>query len=60
MAKYNVTMHRVVEHETTFQVEADSEDEAEELITRGFYDDVISDDEEGEMEDPEVTNIEKL
>ena len=60
MEKYNVTLHRVVEHETIFQVEANSEDEAEELVLQGVYEDIISDNEEGEMEDPEVTNIEEV
>lgn len=60
MAKYNVTLHRVVEHETIYQVEAYSEDEAEELVLEGYYNEVISDNEEGEMEDPSIENIKEV
>lgn len=56
---YKVTLHRVVEHETIFSVNADSEEEAEELVLAGIYEEVIEDSEQGEMEDPEVTNIEE-
>ncbi len=57
---YKVTLHRVVEHETIFSVNADSEEEAEELVLAGIYEEVIEDSEQGEMEDPEVTNIERV
>ena len=60
MAKYNVTMHRVVEHETIYQVDAYSEDEAEELVLEGYFDSVISDNEEGDMQDPDVISIEEV
>ena len=56
---YNVTLHRVVEHETIFRVNADSEEEAEELVLAGIYEEVIEDSEQGEMEDPEVVAIMK-
>lgn len=57
MAKYHVCVRRVTERETTYSVEASSEDEAEGLTLEGYYDEVISDDEMGEMEDPEVIDI---
>jgi len=57
---YEVTLHRVVEHETTFRVEADDADEASELVLADTYDEVVQDSEEGEMEDPEITNIERV
>lgn len=57
---YEVTLHRVVEHTTTFRVEADSIEEAEEYVLSGEYDEVVQDSEEGEMEDPEVTLIERV
>ena len=60
MNTYEVTLHRVVEHETVYSVKASNEEEAEELVMFGNYDNVISDSEEGEMEDPEVTNIEQV
>jgi hypothetical protein len=57
---YEVTLHRVVEHETVYKVTADSIDEAEALVMSGNYDEIIADSEEGEMEDPEVTSIERV
>ena len=54
---YEVTLHRVVEHETIYRVEAESEEEAENLVLTGYYDEIIEDSEEGEMEDPEVVDI---
>ena len=57
---YEVTLHRVVEHTTTFRVEADDIDEASDLVLSGIYDEVIQDSEEGEMEDPEVTLVERV
>ena len=56
---YEVTLHRVVEHTTTYQVEADSTDEASDLVLSGTYDEVVQDSEEGEMEDPEVISVER-
>lgn len=60
MKTYEVTLHRVVEHETTFRVEANDVDEASDLVLSGIYDEVVQDSEEGEMEDPEITNIEQV
>lgn len=60
MAKYHVCVRRVTERETTYSVEADSEYEAEELVTEGYYDEVLSDDEMGEMEDPEIIEIREV
>ena len=57
---YEVTLHRVVEHTTIYRVNADSEEEAEEYALSGDYDEITQDSEEGEMEDPEVTNIEQV
>lgn len=54
---YEVTLHRVVEHETIYRVKANNEEEAEELTLEGYYDEVISDSEEGEMQDPDVIEI---
>lgn len=54
---YKVTLHRVVEHETTYRVEAESEEEAENLVLTGYYDEITEDSEQGEMEDPDVTEI---
>jgi hypothetical protein len=59
MKKYKVTLHRVVEHETTYTILASNEEEAKALILSGNYDNIIDDSEEGEMEDPEVINIEQ-
>ena len=60
MKTYEVTLHRVVEHETTFRVKANDIDEASDLVLSGTYDEVVQDSEEGEMEDPEITNIEQV
>lgn len=60
MKTYEVTLHRVVEHETIFRVKASNEDEAEELVLSGDFDEVIADSEIGELEDPEVLDIEVL
>lgn len=54
---YKVTLHRVVEHETIYIVDADSSEEAEEMVLAGDYDEIVEDSEEGEMEDPEVIDI---
>lgn len=60
MKTYEVTLHRVVEHITTFRVKANDEDQAEDFVLNGEYDEIVQDSEEGEMEDPEVTNIEQV
>ena len=60
MKTYEVTLNRVVEHETIVRVKASNEDEAEELGLSGNYDEVIADTEIGEPEDPDVLNIEAL
>jgi len=57
---YEVTLHRVVEHSTTYRVNADSEEEAEEYALSGDYDEITQDSEEGEMEDPEVVDITRV
>lgn len=57
MASYEVTLHRVVEHETVYKVEAESGEEAESLVLSGYYDEIIEDSEQGEMEDPDVVDI---
>ena len=58
MAKYyEVTLHRVVEHETVYKVEAEDAEEAESLVLSGYYDEIIEDSEQGEMEDPDVVDI---
>jgi hypothetical protein len=58
MKTYKVTLHRVVEHETIYSVVASDEEEAEALVLSGNYDEIIDDSEEGEMEDPDVIDIE--
>lgn len=60
MKTYEVTLHRVVEHETIFRVKASNEDEAEELVLSGDFDEITADSEIGELEDPEVLDIEVL
>lgn len=57
---YEVTLHRVVEHETTFRVEANSEEEAEDFVLNGDYDEVVQDSEEGEMENPDIISVERV
>lgn len=59
MKMYKVTLHRVVEHETIYSVVASDEEEAEALVLSGNYDEIIDDSEEGEMEDPDVIDIEQ-
>ena len=59
MKTYKVTLHRVVEHETIYSVVASDEEEAEALVLSGNYDEIIDDSEEGEMEDPDVIDIEQ-
>ena len=54
---YEVTLHRVVEHETVYIVDADAPEEAEEMVLSGNYDEIVEDSEQGEMEDPEVINV---
>ena len=57
---YEVTLHRVVEHETVFKVQAESKEEAEDFVLNGVYDEVLSDMEIGEMEDPDVIDITRV
>ena len=57
---YEVTLHRVVEHTTTFRVEADDIDEASDLVLSDIYDEIVQDSEEGEMEDPEVVEVTRV
>lgn len=59
MKTYKVTLHRVVEHETIYSVVASNEEEAEALVLSGNYDEIIHDVEEGEIEDPDVIDIEQ-
>ena len=54
---YEVTLHRVVEHETIYIVDADDPEEAEEMVLAGDYDEIVEDSEQGEMEDPEVVDV---
>ena len=60
MKTYEVTLHRVVEHETTFRVKADDEDQAEDFVLNGEYDEIVQDSEIDEIENPEITNIEQV
>ena len=57
---YEVTLHRVVEHITTFRVEADNIDEASDLVLSDIYDEIVQDSEEGEMEEPEVVEVTRV
>lgn len=57
MKTYEVTLHRIVEHETIYRVKASNEDEAEELVMSGNYDEITHDCEEGEIEDPEIVDV---
>lgn len=59
MKTYKVTLHRVVEHETIYSIVASNEEEAEALVLSGNYDDVVLDCEEGEVEDPDVIDVEE-
>ena len=56
---YKVTLHRIVEHETVYTVNADSEEEAETLVLSGIYEEIIEDSEEGEVEESQVFDIEE-
>lgn len=60
MKAYDITFHRIVEHETTFRVLASNEEEAIDLILDGNYDSIIGDAELGEIEDPDVTDVKIL
>jgi hypothetical protein len=60
MKTYEVTLHRVVEHETIYRVEADNIDEASDLVLSGTYDEVVQDSEEGEMENPDIVDVEQV
>ena len=60
MKKYNVTLNRVVEHETIYRVLASNEEEAIELAMDGNYDEIIHDAELGEVSDPDVNDVEEL
>lgn len=60
MNVYEITLHRVVEHETIYRVTASNEEEAEELVISGNYDEITHDCEEGEVEDPDIINVEEL
>ena len=57
MKTYEVTLHRIVEHETVYRVKAKNEEEAEALTLSGYYDEVVQDSEEGEMQDLDVTDV---
>ena len=57
MNTYEVTLHRIVEHETVYRVKAKSEDDAENKVISGYYEEVVEDSEEGEIQDPEITDI---
>lgn len=57
---YKVTLHRVAEHETVYTVHAESEEEAEELVLSGNYDEIVGDSELGEVEEVDVINIKEL
>ena len=57
---YEVTLHRVVEHETTFRVKANSEEEAEDFVLNGDYDEIVQDSEEGEMENPDIVDVTRV
>ena len=60
MKTYEVTLHRVVEHETTFRVKADSEEEAEDFVLNGDYDEIVHDSELCEMENPDIISVERV
>ena len=60
MNKYEIILHRVVEHDTIYHVIANNEDEAIDYVLSGEYDDVVSDSEIGEIEDPEVIDIREI
>ena len=60
MKTYKVTLHRVVEHETIYIVDAHDSEEAEEMVLSGNYNEIVEDSEQGEMEDPEIVDIERV
>ena len=60
MKTYEVTLYRVVEHTTTFRVKANDEDQAEDFVLNGEYDEIVQNSKEGEREDPVVTSIEQI
>ena len=59
MNTYEVTLHRVVEHETIYRVKASNDEEAEDLVSTGDYDEIISDSEISDME-RDVIDIEQV
>lgn len=60
MKEYKVTLYRTVEHETTYKVSANDEDEAIDLVFDGHYDEVTQDCEISDTNSPEVADIEEL
>lgn len=60
MKTYKVTLHRVVEHETTYRVLASNEEEAIDLAMDGNYDEIVHDTELGEISDTDVDNVEEV
>jgi len=60
MKKYNVTLSRIVEHETTYRVLAGNEEEAIDLALDGNYDEIIYDTELGEVSAPDVNDVEEI
>lgn len=59
MNMYEVTLHRIVEHETVYRVKVSNDEEAEELVLTGDYDEIISDSEISDIE-RNVTDIERV
>lgn len=57
MNTYEVTLHRIVEHETIFRVEAENEDDAIERTLSGDYIEIVEDYENGDVEDPQVIDV---
>jgi hypothetical protein len=57
---YEVTIHRVVEHITTFRIESDDPEKAGEKVLSGDYDEIVKDSEQGEMEYPEVVKVTRV
>lgn len=60
MKTYKVILHRIVEHETIYTILASNEEEAEALVVSGNYDELTYDSEIGEIEDPDIIDIEEL
>lgn len=60
MKKYEVTLSRIVEHETIYRVLASNEEEATNLVLEGNYDEITHDAELGDVEDPDVSNVEEI